>query len=123
MGITGTEVSKGVSDIILTDDSFSTIVAAVKEGRRIFDNIRNVLVYLLSSNIAEILIVFACMLYGNEIFIPIQLLYLNLITDSLPAISLAFEKGNDDIMERNVRKNSNSFFTQFLIIKMTLLVI
>jgi len=117
MGITGTEVSKSVADIVLADDSFSTIVTAVKEGRRIFDNIRNVLVYLLAGNIAEILVVFISMLFGIEIFIPIQLLYLNLITDSLPAIALAFEKEEDNIMNRGVRRNDSSFFTPFLIAK------
>ena len=117
MGITGTEVSKGVSDIVLADDSFSTIVTAVEEGRRIFDNIRNVLVYLLAGNIAEILIVFIGMMFGFEIFLPIQILYLNLVTDSLPAISLAFEAAAPDIMERNTRHNK-SFFTPFIIAKM-----
>lgn len=118
MGITGTEVSKDVSDIVLVDDSFSTIVSAVIEGRRIFDNIRDVLVYLLAGNIAEILIVFIGMIFGFEIFVPIQLLYLNLVTDSLPAISLAFEKAESDVMEREVRKKDSSFFTPFLISKM-----
>ena len=120
MGITGTEVSKGVSDIILADDSFSTIVTAVKEGRRIFDNIRNVLVYLLTGNIAEILVVFIGMLFGIEIFLPIQLLYINLITDSIPAIALAFENSEENIMHRNIRKRNSSFFTPFLIAKMSL---
>ena len=117
MGITGTEVSKGVSDIILADDSFSTIVTAVKEGRRIFDNIRNVLVYLLTANIAEIIIVFIGMLFGVEIFLPIQLLYINLVTDSIPAIALAFEKEEQNIMNRDIRKKDSSFFTPFLISK------
>ena len=120
MGITGTEVSKGVSDIILADDSFSTIVTAVKEGRRIFDNIRNVLVYLITGNIAEILVVFIGMLCGIEIFLPIQLLYINLITDSIPAIALAFENSEENIMHRKIRKNNSSFFTPFLIAKMSL---
>jgi len=120
MGITGTEVSKGVSDIILADDSFSTIVTAVKEGRRIFDNIRNVLVYLLSSNIAEIIIVFIGMLFGIEIFLPIQILYINLITDSIPAIALSFEEATTDVMNRDVRKKEESFFTKFLIGKLCL---
>ncbi len=118
MGITGTEVSKNVSDIILTDDGFSTIVSAVKEGRRIFDNIRNVLVYLLTGNIVEILVVFIGMLMGIEIFLPIQLLYINLITDGIPAIALAFEIPDDDVMKRDVRKKDSSFFTPFLISKM-----
>lgn len=120
MGITGTEVSKGISDIILADDSFSTIVLAVREGRRIFDNIRNVLVYLLTGNIAEVAVVFVGMLFGIEIFLPIQLLYINLITDSIPAIALAFEKSADDVMSRKVRKSSDSFFTPFLMAKMGL---
>ena len=118
MGIAGTEVSKNVSDIVLADDSFSSIVTAVKEGRRIFDNIRNAIVYLLTGNITEILVVFIGMLFGIEIFLPIQLLYINLITDSLPAIALAFEKESDDIMSRKVRKHTDSFFTQFLIARM-----
>lgn len=118
MGITGTEVSKGVSDIILVDDSFSTIVTAVKEGRRIFDNIRNVLVYLLTGNISEILVVFIGMILGIEIFLPIQLLYINLITDGIPAIALAFEKAESNIMNRRVRKKDSSFFTPFLLAKM-----
>ena len=117
MGITGTEVSKSVSDIILTDDSFSTIVSAVREGRRIFDNIRNVLVYLLVGNIAEVIVVFISMAMGIEIFSPIQLLYINLITDSIPAIALAFEKESNDIMNREVRKNNSTFFTSFLVAK------
>jgi len=117
MGITGTEVSKSVSDIVLADDSFSTIVTAVKEGRRIFDNIRNVLVYLLTGNIAEILVVFICMLFGVEIFLPIQLLYINLVTDSIPAIALTFEKEEKNIMNRAIRKKDSSFFTPFLLAK------
>ena len=115
MGITGSEVSKGVSDIILTDDSFSTIVFATKEGRRIYDNIRNVIAYLLTGNLAEVLIVFIGMIFGFEIFLPIQLLYINLITDSVPAIALAFEKAEVDIMKRPVRKEGSSFFTPFMI--------
>lgn len=118
MGITGTEVSKSVSDIVLVDDSFSTIVTAVKEGRRIFDNIRNVLVYLLTGNLAEILIVFIGMLFGIEVFLPIQLLYINLVTDGIPAIALAFEEEERNIMSRNIRKKDSSFFTPFLLAKM-----
>ncbi|HPF83063.1 MAG TPA: cation-translocating P-type ATPase, partial [Bacilli bacterium] len=120
MGITGTEVSKNVSDVILSDDSFSTIVAAVKEGRRIFDNIRNVLVFLLTGNIAEVFVVFLAMIFGLEVFVPIQLLYINLITDSLPAIALAFEKEDDNVMKRKARKNDGTFFTPFLISKISL---
>ena len=97
------------------DDSFSTIITAIKEGRRIFDNIRNVLVYLLTGNIAEILIVFIGMLFGMEIFSPIQLLYLNLITDRLPAIALAIEPEEKNIMNRNIRKNNSTFFTPYFL--------
>lgn len=120
MGISGTEVSKDVSDIVLTDDSFSSIVTAVKEGRRIFDNIRNVLVYLLVGNIAEVIVVFIGMLAGITIFSPIQLLYINLITDSIPAIALAFEKESSDVMTRKVRRNDGTFFTPFLAAKICL---
>ena len=120
MGISGTEVSKSVSDIVLTDDSFSSIVTAVKEGRRIFDNIRNVLVYLLVGNISEVIVVFIGMLAGITIFSPIQLLYINLITDSIPAIALAFEKESSDVMNRKVRKNDGTFFTPFLTAKICL---
>ncbi len=120
MGITGTEVSKNVSDVILSDDSFSTIVSAVREGRRIYDNIRNVLVYLLAGNLAEIFIVFITIFFGIEIFVPIQLLYINLATDSLPAISLAFEKEAPNIMKRNIRPNDSKFFTNFLISKIAI---
>src|SRR5699024_6858212 len=100
MGLTGTEVSKSVADIILVDDSFSTIVSAVKEGRRIFDNIRNVITYLLIGNITEVITVFIGLIFGYNIFIPIQLLFINLITDSIPAIALAFESPVSDIMNR-----------------------
>ena len=117
MGITGTEVSKSVADIVLVDDSFSTIVTAVKEGRRIFDNIRNVITYLLIGNITEVITVFVGLIFGYTIFFPIQLLFINLITDSIPAIALAFEDASEDIMNREVRKKDSSFFTPFLISK------
>lgn len=120
MGITGTDVSKNVSDIILADDSFSTIVTAIKEGRKIYDNIRNVLVYLLTGNIAEIAIVFAGMIFGIEIFLPIQLLYINLITDSIPAIALAFEDCDRNILYRKTHNKDKSFFSPFLIAKIGL---
>lgn len=118
MGISGTEVAKEVSDIILVDDSFSTIVTAVREGRRIFDNIRNTLLYLLTGNIAEIIIVFFGLLFGIEVFLPIQILYINLITDSIPAIALAFEKESPDILDRKIRKKDSKFFTPYLISKL-----
>ncbi len=115
MGITGTDVSKSVSDIVLLDDSFNTIVVAVEEGRNIFENIRKAISYLLTANIAEVIIVFVGMLFNVTIFLPIHLLYINLVTDSLPAIALSFEKNDKDIMKRKPRKNKTSIFTQFLI--------
>lgn len=120
MGITGTEVTKSVADVILVDDCFSTIVTAVEEGRRIFDNIKNAVLYLLSSNFAEIIVVIFAMFMGFEILLPIQLLYINLITDSIPSICLAFEKGSPDIMKRQPRGLNGKFFTPFFIACLTL---
>ncbi len=120
MGITGTEVSKNVSDIVLLDDSFNTIVVAVEEGRNIFENIRKAICYLLTANIAEIIIVFVAMIFNASIFLPIHLLYINLVTDSLPAIALSFEKNDKDIMKRKPRKNTNTLFTPLLISRIAL---
>ena len=119
MGITGTEVVKKVADCILVDDSFSTIVNGVEEGRRITSNIKKVILYLLAGNFIEIILVFVSMLLNMEMFTTLQLLWLNLVTDSIPAIMLAFEKADDDIMEDTPANRSNSsFFTPFLIAKM-----
>lgn len=115
MGINGTQVTKGASDVILVDDSFSTIVDAVEEGRRIYDNIKNVILYLLTANITEILIVFVAMLFGIEIFLPIHLLWINLVTDALPAICLTFEKADVDIMKHNDNNNRKTFFSKSMI--------
>ena len=120
MGITGSDVSKDVADMVLLDDNFSTIVNTIFEGRVIYDNIKNVLLYLLTGNIAEILIVLIGIIFGMEIFIPVQLLYINLVTDSIPAISLAFEKGSSNIMNRPPRKKEDSIFTKYFIAKMTI---
>lgn len=117
MGINGTEVTKGAADVILVDDSFSTIVDAVEEGRRIYDNIKNVILYLLTANITEILIVFIAMLFGTEIFLPIHLLWINLVTDALPAICLTFEKADKDIMKHNEKQTRKSFFSKSMIIQ------
>ncbi len=114
MGITGTEVSKSVSDIVLMDDSFDTIVLAVEEGRNIYENIRKAISYLLTANIAEVLIVFIAMIFGYNIFLPIHLLYINLVTDSLPAIALSFEKNDKNIMKKKARNNTGTIFTPFL---------
>ncbi len=120
MGITGTEVTKNVADVILVDDCFSTIVTAVEEGRRIFDNIKNAILYLLSSNFAEILIVLFAMFAGIEILLPIHLLYINLVTDSIPSICLAFEKASKDVMRKKPRGLNGRFFTPFFVASLTL---
>ena len=115
MGITGTEVSKSVASMILTDDNFASIVVAVKEGRRIYNNIQNVIVYLLASNIAEVIIVFLATIFGKNIFTPIQLLWINLVTDAIPAMMLGFEPADKNIMERKPRSSSERFFNKFLV--------
>lgn len=109
MGKSGTEVAKGASDLILTDDNFATIVEAVREGRGIYDNIRKAVHFLLSSNIGEILTIFVAMLLGWAApLLPIQLLWVNLVTDSLPAIALGMEPAEENTMERPPRKNTGS---------------
>ncbi|WP_281713677.1 calcium-translocating P-type ATPase, PMCA-type [Anaerotignum lactatifermentans] len=111
MGKSGTEVAKGASDLILTDDNFATIVEAVREGRGIYDNIRKAVHFLLSSNIGEILTIFVAMVLGWAApLLPIQLLWVNLVTDSLPAIALGMEPAEENIMERPPRKNTDSLF-------------
>lgn len=114
MGITGTEVTKSVADVILLDDSFSTIVVAIEEGRRIYSNIRNNIVYLLSSNFAEILIVLIGMLTGNTILIPLHILFINLVTDSIPSICLSFEQAEANIMSIEPRGINKPLFTPFV---------
>jgi P-type Ca2+ transporter type 2C len=104
MGITGTDVSKETADMVLTDDNFSSIVSAIEEGRIIYSNIRKFVYYLISCNIGEILIIFLSMLAGLPIPLrPIQLLWLNLVTDGAPALALGLEKGDPDIMQRPPR--------------------
>ncbi len=115
MGITGTEVVKKVADCILVDDSFSTIVDGVEEGRRITANIKKVILYLLAGNIVEVILVFVSMLLNMEMFTTLQLLWINLVTDSIPAIMLAFEKSDSDVMEDTpANKSCTSFFTPLL---------
>ena len=115
MGITGTEVSKNVSSMIISDDNFASIVKAVEEGRRIYANIQNVITYLLASNLAEIIIIFIGNLMNHNVMLPIQLLWINLITDTIPAITLGFEKAEKNIMIKKPRKSTEKFFTPFLI--------
>lgn len=120
MGITGTEVSKSVSSMILADDNFATIVVAIKEGRRIYSNIQNVIVYLLASNLAEVLIIFIATLFNRTILLPIHLLWINLVTDTIPAIALGFEKEEKNIMRQKPRSANEKFFTPFLTLRIVI---
>lgn len=121
MGITGTEVVKKVADCILVDDSFSTIVDGVEEGRRITSNIKKIILYLLAGNIVEVLLVFISMVLNMEMFTTLQLLWINLVTDSIPAIMLAFEKKTEDQMENTpANKYNESFFTPLLTTKIVI---
>lgn len=110
MGITGTDVTKNVADMVLTDDNFATIVSAVEEGRRIYDNIRKSIQFLLSSNLAEVLSIFFATLLGFTILKPVHLLWINLITDSFPALALGMEKSERDIMDRPPRRANEGIF-------------
>jgi Ca2+-transporting ATPase len=111
MGITGTDVAKGAADMTLTDDNFSTIVTAVKEGRGIYANIKKVVGYLLGTNIGEVLTVFFTMLIAKETpLLPMQLLWINLVTDSLPAIALGMEAVEDDVMDAKPKPKDEGIF-------------
>lgn len=110
MGITGTDVTKNVADMVLADDNFATIVSAVEEGRRIYDNIRNSIQFLLSSNLSEVLSIFFATLIGFTLFEPVHLLWINLITDCFPALALGLEKGDPDIMLRRPRDSKEGIF-------------
>ena len=126
MGIVGTDVAKEAADVILTDDNFATIVSAVEEGRRIYDNIIKVIQFLLSSNIGEVVVLFLATLltplfakwFGIldvthlEILLPIHILWINLVTDSLPALALSFDPANSDIMQRKPKKPEKGVFTK-----------
>ncbi|MBO3767873.1 MAG: cation-translocating P-type ATPase, partial [Candidatus Brockarchaeota archaeon] len=113
MGITGTEVTKETADVVLADDNFATIVSAVKEGRRIFDNIKKYLTYLLRCNIAEILFMLVSTLIGLPLpLTAVQLLWVNLTTDGLPAIALGIEPAEEDVMKRKPRSLKESIFTK-----------
>jgi Ca2+-transporting ATPase len=110
MGITGTDVTKNVADMILADDNFATIVNAVEEGRRIYDNIRKAIQFLLSSNMSEVMGVFVSTIMGFTLLKPVHLLFINLITDCFPALALGLEKGEKDIMKRAPRNTKDSIF-------------
>ncbi|MDN0069571.1 cation-translocating P-type ATPase [Collinsella ihumii] len=110
MGITGTDVTKNVADMVLADDNFATIINACEEGRRIYDNIRKVIQFLLSANLAEVFSVFAATIIGFTLFQPIQLLWVNLVTDCFPALALGMEEAEGDIMRRKPRNATDGVF-------------
>ena len=114
MGITGTDVTKNVADMVLADDNFATIVSAVGEGRRIYDNIRKAIQFLLASNMSEVLGVFVSSLLGFTLLNPVHLLFINLITDTFPALALGMEKGEPDTMERPPRDSGEGIFARGL---------
>lgn len=111
MGITGTDVTKNVADMVLADDNFATIVAAVREGRRIYDNIRKAIQFLLASNLSEVVSVFVATLLGFVILKPVHLLWINLITDCFPALALGMEEAEEDIMRRKPREAKDGVFS------------
>ena len=115
MGITGTDVTKNVADMILTDDNFATIVNAVEEGRKIYDNIRKAVQFLLSSNMSEVIGVFVSSLMGFTLLKPVHLLFINLITDCLPALALGVEEAEENIMNRKPRDAEDSIFADGMI--------
>jgi Ca2+-transporting ATPase len=114
MGITGTDVTKNVADMVLADDNFATIVHAVEEGRRIYDNIRKAIQFLLSSNLSEVIAIFVATLLGFTILKPVHLLWINLITDSFPAIALGMEGEESDTMKNPPRESKEGIFSRGL---------
>ena len=113
MGITGTDVSKGASDMVLADDNFATIINAVEEGRKVYANIKKAIQFLLSANIAEVLCLFAVTLFmpaDVHFLTPVMILWVNLVTDSLPALSLGMEKAEADVMDQKPRQAGASLF-------------
>lgn len=110
MGITGTEVAKGASDMVLADDNFATIIVAVEEGRKVFSNIQKSIQYLLSANMAEVLTIFFATLFGWDVLQPVHLLWINLVTDTLPAIALGVEPAEPGVMKHKPRGRQSNFF-------------
>ena len=110
MGITGTDVTKNVADMVLADDNFATIVSAVSEGRRIYDNIRKAIQFLLGSNLSEVLSIFTATILNFTILKPVHLLFINLVTDSIPALALGLERPERDIMQRKPRNSKEGVF-------------
>ncbi len=111
MGITGTDVTKNVADMVLADDNFATIVGAVEEGRRIYDNIRKSIQFLLGSNLSEVLSIFISTMLGFTVLLPVHLLWINLVTDCFPALALGMEKAERDVMRRKPRKSDAGIFS------------
>lgn len=111
MGITGTDVTKSVADMVLADDNFATIVNAVEEGRKIFDNVCKVIQFQLSTNLCEVIIMFVASLLNFTLLSPVHLLWINMVTDSLPGLSLGMEKAEGDVMERKPRKSTDGIFS------------
>lgn len=111
MGITGTDVTKNVADMVLADDNFATIVSAVEEGRRIYDNIRKSIQFLLGSNLSEVLSIFISTMLGFTVLLPVHLLWINLVTDCFPALALGMEKAERDVMRRKPRKSDAGIFS------------
>lgn len=111
MGITGTDVTKNVADMILADDDFSTIVTAVEEGRKIYDNIRKAIQFLLASNLSEVISIFVATVLGFTILHPVHILWINLITDTFPALALGVEKSEPDVMKRRPRNGAEGIFS------------
>lgn len=113
MGITGTDVSKGASDMILTDDNFATIVRAIEEGRNIYNNIKKSVIFLLSCNLGEVVAIFASILFFWPVpLLPTQILWINLVTDTLPALALGIDPGDKDVMKAKPRDPKESFFAE-----------
>ncbi len=111
MGITGTDVAKGASDMILTDDNFSTIITAIEQGRNIYNNIKKSVIFLLTCNLGEVVTMFLALIIGWQVpLLAVQLLWINLLTDSLPAIALGMDKGDPDVMKEKPRNPKESFF-------------
>ena len=111
MGITGTEVSKGASDMVLADDNFSTIIVAVEEGRKVFSNIQKTVQYLLAANLGEVLTLFIATLVGWDTLLPVHLLWINVVTDTFPAIALGLEPAEKDVMAHSPRGRDSNFFS------------
>ncbi len=110
MGITGTDVTKSVADMVLADDNFATIVNAVEEGRKIYDNVCKVIQFQLSTNLSEVVIMFVSSLLNFTLLSPVHLLWVNMVTDSLPGLALGMEKAEGDVMRRKPRNSSDGIF-------------